>query len=114
MKTSRNKLRVHRKRRIAAKVRGTGSIPRLAVFRSLKDFKAQVIDDVKGITLVAVSVAEIKNNNDVAGAAAAGEVLAKKCSAKKIAEVVFDRAGYKYHGKVKAFAEGARKGGLKF
>lgn len=114
MKTSRNKLRLHRKRRIAAKVRGTGEIPRLAVFRSLKDFKAQVIDDAKRMTLAAVSVAEIKKKNNVAGAAAAGSALAKKCLDKKIAQVVFDRAGYKYHGKVKAFAEGARKGGLKF
>ncbi|MDR3583589.1 MAG: 50S ribosomal protein L18 [Candidatus Pacebacteria bacterium] len=115
MKNSRNKLRLHRKRRVRAKVSGTPERPRLAVFRSLKNISAQVIDDTKGVTLATVQAKEIKaSKNDIAGAKAAGEALAKKCLEKKISEVVFDRSGYKYHGKVKALAEGAREGGLKF
>jgi len=113
-KLSSNKLRVHRKRRIRAKVKGTADIPRLAVFRSLKAIRAQIINDEKGITLVSASSQEAKAKNTIEGAMVVGELLAKKGLVKKISQVVFDRAGYKYHGKVKAVADGARKGGLKF
>jgi large subunit ribosomal protein L18 len=76
--------------------------------------KAQVIDDVAMKTLVASDTKEAKVKNDVAGAKAVGVLVAKKCAEQKIMQVVFDRAGYRYHGKVKALAEGAREGGLKF
>ena len=114
MKTSRNKLRLHRKRRIRAKVFGTAERPRLTVFKSLQRIVVQVIDDSKGNTLVFGDTKSVKAKNDVKGAKTLGEAIAKKCLGKKIKEVVFDRAGYKYHGKVKALAEGAREGGLKF
>lgn len=111
---SRNQIRLHRKKRISAKVKGTAKVPRLSVFRSLKGIWAQAVDDENGKTLVAANLKETKAKNDMVGAEKVGEAVAKKCLAKKIEKVVFDRAGYKYHGKVKALAEGARKGGLKF
>ncbi|MFZ2188552.1 MAG: 50S ribosomal protein L18 [Candidatus Moraniibacteriota bacterium] len=111
---SQNNLRLHRKRRVRAKISGTASVPRLNVFRSLLSMKAQVIDDIAGKTLVAADIKAANVKNDVAGAKAVGMLIAKKCVEQKIAEVVFDRAGYRYHGKVKALAEGAREGGLKF
>ena len=96
-------------------MKGTGEIPRFSVFRSLRDIKVQVIDDVSGKTLVSASLKDLKKaNNSVTGAMEIGKMAAKKCLEKKIDKVVFDRAGYKYHGKVKAVAEGAREGGLKF
>jgi large subunit ribosomal protein L18 len=108
-----NKSRVHRKRRIRAKISGTAEIPRLAVFKSLKSIQVQVIDDGKGMTLAAADLREIKAaGNTIEGAKKVGELIAKKCLDKKIEKVVFDRAGYKYHGKVKAVADGAREGGL--
>lgn len=109
-----NKLRLQRKRRIRAKVNGTAAIPRLAIFRSLKSISVQVIDDVKGSTLVCARLEETKAKNDIEGAKKVGALAAKKCLEKKIQSIVFDRAGYKYHGKVKAVADGAREGGLKF
>lgn len=114
VKISRNKLRLHKKRRIRAKVKGTEKNPRLCVFRSLKNIQAQVVNDDKGTTLVFADLREAKVKNDVAGAREVGMLVAKKCLSKKIEKVVFDRAGYKYQGKVKALAEGARAGGLKF
>ncbi|HRY82651.1 MAG TPA: 50S ribosomal protein L18 [Candidatus Moranbacteria bacterium] len=115
MKTSRNNLRLHRKRRVRAKVKGEAKRPRLSVFKSLKGISAQVIDDTKGKTLVFASLKEIKKaKNNLEGAKSVGELVAKKCLEKKINEVVYDRSGYKYHGKIKALAEGARTGGLKF
>lgn len=114
VKTSRNKLRLHRKRRVRAKIKGTSKRPRLAVFRSLNNISAQVIDDVKGRTLVSADLKEAKAKNSVAGAKAVGKLIAQKCLAKKITEIVFDRSGYKYHGKIKSLAEEARVGGLKF
>jgi len=114
-KVSRNNLRLHRKRRIEAKIRGTAKRPRLSVFRSLKSIYAQVINDENGKTLVSASLQEIKKTkNDISGAKEIGKLIAKKCLEKKISEVVFDRSGYKYHGKVKAVADGAREGRLKF
>lgn len=113
-KISRNKSRLQRKKRVRAKISGTSVQPRLAVFRSLKEIYAQVIDDTNGVTLAAASLKEVKAKNGVEGAKKVGAAIAKKCLAKKINTVVFDRAGYQYHGKVKALADGAREAGLKF
>lgn len=110
--------RLRRKRRISFKVKGTAERPRLAVFRSNKAFYAQIINDDLGKTLVSLATngkdmkGKAKNTKD--GVKALGEALAKKAATAKIAQVVFDRAGYLYHGKVKAFADGAREAGLKF
>jgi len=115
MKISRNKLRLHRKKRVRVKVWGTPSRPRLCVFRSNLRIEAQIIDDSNGKTLFSVDSKAAKIiKHDIDGAREIGRHIAKKCLAKKIEEVVFDRGGYKYHGKVKALAEGAREGGLKF
>jgi large subunit ribosomal protein L18 len=110
--------RVRRRKRISYKVKGTAERPRLAVFRSNTAFYAQIIDDDAAKTLVALATngkdlkGKTKNTKD--GVKALGEAIAKKAAAAKIDKVVFDRAGYLYHGKVKAFADGAREGGLKF
>ncbi len=115
MKKSRNNRRLHRARRIRAKISGTASRPRLRVFRSLQSMSVQLIDDENQTTLVSASLSDIKGaKNNVEGAKKIGEMIAKKASDKKITEIVFDRAGYKYHGKIKAIAEGARAAGLKF
>lgn len=106
-----------RHRRVRAKISGSASIPRLCVFRSSKHIYAQLIDDGKGKILVAASDLEIKSKkraNKVSLAREVGKLLVKKSVEKKIEKVVFDRGGYKYHGRVKALAEGAREGGLKF
>lgn len=113
-KISRNEIRLQRKRRIRAKIKGTKNMPRLAIYKSLKEIYVQAIDDVKGATLVSAASSEAKAKNTIEGAKAVGKLIAKKCLDKKIKTVVFDRAGYKYHGKVKALAEGAREAGLKF
>lgn len=111
---SRNQLRIHRRRRVRVKIFGTAKCPRLSVFRSNKSIYAQVVDDAKGKTLASVKLAEIKKaKNNIEGAKELGKLVAKKCKEAKITEVVFDRGGYKYHGKVKALAEGAREEGLK-
>ena len=115
MKKSRNQIRVHRKRRIRAKISGTAVRPRLCVFRSLIMLGAQVIDDTTGKTLVAVDSRELKQKKfNVEVATELGKLIATKAKKLKIEEVVFDRSGYLYHGKIKAFAEGARENGLKF
>jgi large subunit ribosomal protein L18 len=104
-------------RRTRSKVNGTTVRPRLAVFRSNKYVSAQVIDDDKGKTLVSYSSKSIKDDSDKTKTQLAhtvGEELAKLAKKKKVGEVVFDKRSYKYHGVVKALAEGARKGGLKF
>jgi large subunit ribosomal protein L18 len=104
------------KRRIRKKVNGTSVKPRLSVFRSNKQIYAQIIDDVNGVTLVSSSS---YNNKAVSGkdksetAGIVGKELAEKAKKAGLTEVVFDRNGYKYHGRVKALAEGAREGGLK-
>lgn len=112
----RNRLR--RKKRISFKVKGTAERPRLAVFRSNTAFYAQIINDELGNTLVSLATnskdQKSKAKNTKEGVAALGEAIAKQAATSKIDKVVFDRAGYLYHGKVKAFADGARKGGLKF
>ncbi len=115
MKKSRNSRRLHRARRIRAKISGTASVPRLRVFRSLQSMSVQLIDDENQTTLASAKLSDVKGaKNNVEGAKKIGEMIAKKASDKKVTEIVFDRAGYKYHGKVKAIAEGARAAGLKF
>lgn len=108
--------RFERKRRIRAKVIGTAARPRLSVFRSLRNISVQAIDDVTGTTLAQATLAELgtKAKHTVAGAALVGKQIAERLMRLKIKEVIFDRAGYKYHGKVKALADAARAGGLKF
>ena len=108
--------RLRRRRRVRAKVRGTAERPRLSVFRSNKGVQAQVIDDVAGRTLAAVSLteAELKSLGTMDQAKKAGELLADRAKAAGIETVVFDRGGYRYHGRVKALADGARENGLKF
>lgn len=106
--------RLKRKKRVRAKIFGNAIRPRLSVFRSNRHLFAQVIDDDQGITLVSASdigsgkAPQTKRMK----AGAVGELLAKKALEKKIKRVAFDRNGYKYHGRVKEFADGARKGGL--
>ena len=110
--------------RVRSKVVGTSKIPRLCVFRSNKHVYAQIIDDEKGHIFVSASDLELKNKKNsrvpkelkakVAVAYMVGQLVAQKANEKKIKKVVFDRGGYKYHGRVKALAEGARSGGLDF
>lgn len=123
MLSSRTKARTRaqRRRRIRARVRGTATRPRLAVFRSLRHLSAQLVDDEAARTLLAVTdrhlapTASAKDQTlGVARAFALGRLLAERAGAKRISAVVFDRAGYAYHGRVKALAEGARAGGLRF
>jgi len=104
-KTLRNRRRI----RIRSKIKGTKDCPRLSVFRSNKHIYAQLIDDVKGETLAAAL-----GGTGVPAATEVGKDLAKKAMDSKIKKVVFDRGGYKYHGRVKALAEAAREGGLEF
>ena len=114
-KISSNSGRLQRKRRVRAKISGTEARPRLAVFKSLKSIYVQVINDAVGKTLASAKLSEIsKAANTVEGAKAVGKLIAEKCAALKITSVTYDRAGYRYHGKVKALAEGAREGGLQF
>jgi len=113
MKKSKNLVRLHRKRRV--RVIGTKKAPRLSVFRSLRVIYAILINDTTGQTLAEADSREIKGGKyDKETAFKVGELIAKKAGEQKIAQVVFDRGGYKYHGKVQSLAEGARKGGLKF
>ena len=107
-------LKQARHNRIRAKVSGTSDKPRLVVFRSLVGNYAQLIDDTTGRTLVSASDMEIKAGTKTEKAKSVGQELAKKALEKNISNCVFDRNGYKYHGRVKALAEGAREGGLKF
>ena len=115
-KKSRNAIRERRHLRVREKVSGTAARPRLCVFRSNKHIEAQIIDDVKGVTLVSSSSVSLKlsNGGNCEAAATVGADLAKKAVAKGIEEVVFDRTGYIYHGRVAALAEAARENGLKF
>ncbi len=112
--------RVMRHARVRRKVKGTGDRPRLAVFRSLNHVYAQVIDDSKGVTITAASTLDAELRGQQAGqgkseaSKAVGGLIARRAKAKGITEVVFDRAGYKYHGRVKTLADAAREGGLVF
>jgi large subunit ribosomal protein L18 len=108
--------RLRRRRRVRARVTGTAERPRLSVYRSNKGVFAQLIDDRKGHTLAAVNwiEPELKSLTASAQAQKAGELLAERAKAAGVETCVFDRGGYQYHGRVKALAEGAREGGLKF
>ena len=121
IKTRRDR-RLRRHRRVRGKVNGTGERPRLVVYRSLNHLEGQVVDDVQGRTLVGLSTLapSIRERKAAEGltktdlSRAAGKALAEKAREMGITSVVFDRGGYLYHGRVKAFAEGAREGGLEF
>ena len=106
--------RIKIKHRIRKKINGTASRPRLSVFRSNKAIYAQVINDLEGKTLASASSKGITEGNKTEVAKKVGELVAQKCVAAGINEVVFDRNGYLYHGRVQALADGAREGGLKF
>ena len=108
--------RLRRRRRVRAKVSGTAARPRLAVFRSNRGIGAQLIDDVQGHTLAAVNWTEgdLKTLARMDQAKRAGELLAERAKAAGVETVVFDRGGYRYHGRVKALADGARENGLTF
>ncbi len=106
--------RFSRHKRIRAKVSGTKECPRLSVYRSNKHFYAQLIDDEARRTIVSVSDMGTKKGTKTEHAGKAGEELARMAKEQKIEKVVFDRGGFLYAGRIKAFAEGARKGGLKF
>lgn len=112
-----NKAREARHRRVRAKISGTPECPRLNVFRSSKHIYAQIIDDINGVTLVSASSLSKDfdaNGGNKEGARKVGEMIAKAAQDKGISEVVFDRGGYLYHGRIKELAEGARENGLKF
>lgn len=116
-KIDRAKARNKRHQRVRNKISGTPECPRLSVFRSSKHIYAQIIDDVNGVTLAAASSLDKDyegNGGNIEGAKKVGEAIAKAALDKKIENVVFDRGGYLYHGRVKELAEGAREGGLKF
>jgi len=117
---TKSNLRKIRHARIRATVIGTSAAPRLSVFRGNRAMTAQIIDDSKRITLCAATSKEVKDKKvegkagKVANGFLVGQLLAEKAKAKGITKVVFDRGGYKYHGRVAALAEGARAGGLQF
>jgi large subunit ribosomal protein L18 len=118
--TSKNVVRKRVHSRIRKKILGTGARPRLNIFRSLNHIYAQIIDDVKGVTLASASSLdkEIRSVNkaggNAAGAKSVGAEIAKRAKSKGIETVVYDRGGYNYHGRVKVLAEAAREAGLKF
>lgn len=117
---AKNKLRKIRHVCVRAVVKGTAERPRLSVFRGLKNMNLQLIDDVKGNTLCEINTAKVTPEKvegkvaKVSLAYLAGKQLAELAKAKKISQIVFDRGGYRYHGRVAAVAEGARDGGLQF
>ena len=119
-KPVKNKVRVRKHERVRKKIAGTAERPRLNVFRSLNHIYAQIIDDAAGNTIVSASTLEAPLKDSLSGggnkeaAKAVGLLVAKKAVDKGIKEVVFDRGGYLYHGRVKELAEGAREGGLDF
>ena len=116
----REKARRRRHKRVRSRISGTDTRPRLNVFRSARHIYAQVIDDVTGRTLAAASTIDPKLRDEIKGlkkveqAAAVGRILAQRAREKGIEAVVFDTSGYRYHGRVKALADGAREGGLQF
>lgn len=122
-KKNRHAQRLRRHRRIRKRIRGTAERPRLTVFRSLRNVEAQIIDDDRGQTLLGLSTlhpelrelaSEGEESGPIVRARAAGKRIAAIAKEHGIERVVFDRGGYRYHGRVKAFAEGAREGGLEF
>jgi large subunit ribosomal protein L18 len=116
----RERLRKRRHRRVRAKVNGTTGRPRLNVSRSIQHIYAQLIDDTTGQTLAAASTldkslrTELKTGGNIEAAKAVGKLIAERAKAKGVESVVFDRGGYKYHGRVQALADGAREAGLVF
>jgi large subunit ribosomal protein L18 len=115
VKTSQDR-RLNRRRRVRAKVRGSAERPRISVFRSNRGISAQLIDDDGGRTLAAVNwmEADLRELKPTEQAQKAGALLAERAKALGVEEVVFDRGGYQYHGRVQALADGAREGGLTF
>ncbi|MFO7806990.1 MAG: 50S ribosomal protein L18 [Candidatus Moraniibacteriota bacterium] len=112
---SRNQKRIHRKRRTRAKISGTADVPRVSIFRSNKHLYVQFVDDEKGNTLFSTDSRKVNEKKfNVETAKEMGKKIADEATKGKIKEVVFDKSGYKYHGKVKALAEGMREKGLKF
>jgi large subunit ribosomal protein L18 len=111
---TKDQARLKRRRRVRAKVVGTAERPRISVFRSNRGIHAQLIDDLAGHTLAAVSwtEADLRSLKPMEQAGKAGERLAERAKAAGVQAAVFDRGGYRYHGRVKAFADGAREGGL--
>ncbi len=120
--SSRSARRLQRHRRVRSRVTGLADRPRLVVFRSAKHISCQLVDDAAGKTILAVSDKHLSNlpkaskeeTRKVAVATAVGKLLAERAKTKKISKVVFDTAGYRYHGRVRALADGARAGGLQF
>ncbi|MDO7788909.1 50S ribosomal protein L18 [Desulforamulus aquiferis] len=119
-KPDRKAIRAKRRRRVRNKILGTAARPRLNIFRSLSNIYAQLINDETGVTVVAASTlspelkGQLKSGGNIEAAKAVGNLIGKIAQEKGIKEVVFDRAGYLYHGRVKALAEGAREAGLDF
>lgn len=117
-KIDRNANRIKRHKRIRNKISGTESCPRLSVYRSDAHIYAQIIDDTKGHTLVSASTLDksydLENTKNIEAAKKIGEMIAKRALEAGIEEVVFDRSGYVYHGRIKALADAARENGLKF
>jgi len=111
---TKNQARLKRRRRVRAKIVGTAERPRISVFRSNRGIQAQLVDDLAGHTLAAVSWTEsgLRSLKPMEQAGKAGELLAERAKAAGVATAVFDRGGYRYHGRVKAFADGVREGGL--
>jgi large subunit ribosomal protein L18 len=111
---TKERIRLKRRRRVRAKISGTAERPRISVFRSNRGIAAQLVDDVAGHTLAAVAWTEapLRGKSQMEQAAAAGRLLAERAQAAGVSTAVFDRGGYQYHGRVKAFAEGVREGGL--
>jgi large subunit ribosomal protein L18 len=112
--------RIRRHHRVRKKVKGTSAKPRLSVYRSLSHIHAQIIDDVSGSTIAAASDLDAEGKTQASGkqktevAKVIGQILAQRAKERGVKEVVFDRGGYKYHGRVKALADGAREAGLAF
>jgi large subunit ribosomal protein L18 len=119
-KGDKNKARLKRHLRVRKKINGTAARPRLSVFRSSKHMYAQLIDDVAGVTIASASTQDkelteaIGNGGNVAAATKVGELIAQRAQAKGVTEVVFDRGGYLYHGRIQALAAAAREAGLEF
>lgn len=117
IKETKKQKRVKRHKRVRAKIKGTAKIPRLCVFRSLKHIYAQLIDDQKNTVLLSISDYKIKGSKKGGKkelSFGVGKAIAQAAKESKIEKVVFDRGGFAYHGRVKAVADGAREGGLKF
>ncbi len=119
-KMNRKETRARRHVRLRKKLEGTAERPRLSVYRSLKHFHVQLVDDIKGVTLLGVSSQDkdikgkAKNMSSQEGAKLIGALVAKRALEKNIAAIVFDRGGIQYHGAIKALADSARQAGLKF